>query len=266
MAMRPLEKLPSIRAKLGSVIVLAVGDDDLLICYFAIGFALRELAKGHRGDRRCSDRHRRADDGSSTASPARDRRSSARADGTTIVDRGRAVLVRCPMRTRIGVTHWGVVGQLTSADRARPATAASVTVLQPSPSRGLARAHLGDARLPAEHVVAVPVAGAMPALISLLIARWLARGMTQPLRDMAPPPSDGDGRLLRAGPTRSRDEVGQLAAAFNRMSAELEVLEQSRRDLVANVSHELKTPITAIRAHLENLADGVEQPIPRPCR
>jgi signal transduction histidine kinase len=44
------------------------------------------------------------------------------------------------------------------------------------------------------------------------------------------------------------------------MSAELEVLERSRQDLVANVSHELKTPITAIRAHLENLADGIEQP------
>ena len=62
--------------------------------------------------------------------------------------------------------------------------------------------------------------------------------------------------------TRSRDEVGRLATAFNRMSGELENLEQSRRDLVANVSHELKTPITAIRAHLENLLDGVEQPEP----
>jgi signal transduction histidine kinase len=44
------------------------------------------------------------------------------------------------------------------------------------------------------------------------------------------------------------------------MNGELELLERSRRDLVANVSHELKTPITAIRAHLENLADGIEQP------
>ena len=62
--------------------------------------------------------------------------------------------------------------------------------------------------------------------------------------------------------TRSRDEVGKLATAFDRMRGELEHLEQSRRDLVANVSHELKTPITAIRAHLENLLDGVEQPEP----
>ena len=40
--------------------------------------------------------------------------------------------------------------------------------------------------------------------------------------------------------TRSRDEVGQLAVAFNRMSGELEDLERLRRDLVANVSHELR--------------------------
>ena len=46
------------------------------------------------------------------------------------------------------------------------------------------------------------------------------------------------------------------------MSTELEGLELLRRELVANVSHELKTPISALRAHLENLLDGVEQPDP----
>src|SRR5207302_6199310 len=60
----------------------------------------------------------------------------------------------------------------------------------------------------------------------------------------------------------SRDEVGQLAAAFNRMSSELANVERLRRDLVANVSHELKTPISALRARLENLLDGVEPPDP----
>jgi signal transduction histidine kinase len=46
------------------------------------------------------------------------------------------------------------------------------------------------------------------------------------------------------------------------MSAELANVERLRRDLVANVSHELKTPISALRARLENLLDGVEPPDP----
>jgi signal transduction histidine kinase len=108
------------------------------------------------------------------------------------------------------------------------------------------------------------LAGAIAAAIALGLVRWLARGMTQPLRDMAAAArrmetGDYSARVM----TGSRDEVGQLAHAFNRMSAELEQLERLRRDLVANVSHELRTPISAIRARLENLLDGVEVPDPR---
>jgi signal transduction histidine kinase len=107
------------------------------------------------------------------------------------------------------------------------------------------------------------LAGAAAAAIALAMARWLARGMTQPLRDMA-----RAARRMETGDysqhvhTVSRDEVGQLATAFNNMSAELETLERLRRELVANVSHELRTPISALRAHLENLLDGVERPDP----
>jgi signal transduction histidine kinase len=114
-----------------------------------------------------------------------------------------------------------------------------------------------------EHWWELLLAGALGAGIALVIARLVARGMTQPLRDMvqaARRMETGDyGARVR---TRSIDEVGQLAHAFNRMSEELEQLERLRRDLVANVSHELKTPISALRAHLENLLDGVERPDP----
>jgi signal transduction histidine kinase len=107
------------------------------------------------------------------------------------------------------------------------------------------------------------LAGAAAAALALAMARWLARGMTQPLRDMARAAHRMEtGDYSQRVHTTSRDEVGQLAAAFNNMSAELESLERLRRDLVANVSHELKTPISALRAHLENLRDGVERPDP----
>jgi signal transduction histidine kinase len=105
--------------------------------------------------------------------------------------------------------------------------------------------------------------GGLAAALALAIARLLALGLTRPLREMARAAgrmAQGDyGARVEPG---SPDEVGQLAAAFNRMSGELATVERLRRDLVANVSHELKTPISALRAHLENMLDGVERPDP----
>jgi signal transduction histidine kinase len=94
--------------------------------------------------------------------------------------------------------------------------------------------------------------------IALLLVQVLARGMTSPLREMAAAAkamARGDhSRRVRA---TSRDEVGQLAEAFNQMSAELAETDRLRRDLVANAAHELRTPIAALQAQIENLVDGV---------
>ena len=99
------------------------------------------------------------------------------------------------------------------------------------------------------------------AAISLVLVQVLSRGMTSPLREMAAA-AQARARGERARPitATSSDEVGQLARAFNEMTAQLDEVDRQRRDLIANVSHELRTPIGALRAVLENLVDGVEPP------
>ncbi|WP_110181453.1 DUF4153 domain-containing protein [Nocardioides solisilvae] len=101
-------------------------------------------------------------------------------------------------------------------------------------------------------------------VLALAVTQLLAAGMVAPLREMTLAAE----RMARGGHgvrvlTDSRDEVGQLAAAFNTMAADLAHVDAERRDLVATVSHELRTPVAALAAQLENLADGVVPADPR---
>jgi signal transduction histidine kinase len=108
-------------------------------------------------------------------------------------------------------------------------------------------------------VVSALVAGAL----SLGLVQLLAHGMTSPLREMAAAAKAmADGDYNRRVTASSRDEVGELARAFNAMAADLGEVDRVRRDLVANVSHELRTPISSLRAVLENLVDGVQDATP----
>lgn len=96
-------------------------------------------------------------------------------------------------------------------------------------------------------------------VVSLVVIQLLAHGMVLPLREMA-----AATKAMAAGDYSERvtataqDEVGSLARSFNTMAAKLEQVELQRRELMANVSHDLRTPIAALRARLENLADGIE--------
>lgn len=96
---------------------------------------------------------------------------------------------------------------------------------------------------------------------ALVVTQVLAHGMTSPLREMtAAAKAMATGDYSRRVRSTSRDEIGQLAAAFNQMAEDLEAEDRYRRELIGNVSHELRTPIAALQAVLENVVDGVAVP------
>ena len=60
----------------------------------------------------------------------------------------------------------------------------------------------------------------------------------------------------------AHDELGELASAFNQMSADLAQANAARRQMSADIAHDLRTPLTVISGYLESLRDGVLQPTP----
>ncbi|RKT57363.1 HAMP domain-containing sensor histidine kinase [Saccharothrix australiensis] len=114
----------------------------------------------------------------------------------------------------------------------------------------------------------LPVGTTIGALVCALVtSQFLAHGMTRPLREMT-----AAARAMRRGDysrrvrATARDEVGELAGAFNQMADDLAEADRRRRELIANVSHELRTPITALQNVLENVVDGVAEPDARTMR
>ncbi|MDP3447900.1 MAG: HAMP domain-containing sensor histidine kinase [Eubacteriales bacterium] len=89
-------------------------------------------------------------------------------------------------------------------------------------------------------------------ILSLVLSRLFSRpvvSVTQAAKALAA----GDYSVKT--PVRSRDEIGQLTQALNELGDELGKAEELRRELIANVSHELRAPLTIIRGYAETLRD-----------
>lgn len=98
-------------------------------------------------------------------------------------------------------------------------------------------------------------------LVTLLLCLALASSVVRPLRRMATAAHRaGDGDLSVRVPHRRRDEVGEVARAFNRMADRRQQLEEARRRMVSDVSHELRTPLANVRGWLEAAQDGIVEP------
>ena len=96
-------------------------------------------------------------------------------------------------------------------------------------------------------------------LCAVLVITVMARKQSSPLKELAKAASDfGHGRLDSRVTVDAGDpqEVQDLALAFNNMASSLEKSEYQRQEFVANVSHELKTPMTTISGYLDGMLDG----------
>lgn len=99
-------------------------------------------------------------------------------------------------------------------------------------------------------------------LVALLAMPYLTRRETKPIKDMAAAARQlAHGNLSVRVPTGyQNEEMEELAVAFNNMAASVQNSETIRQEFVANVSHELKTPMTTIAGYLDGILDGTIPP------
>jgi two-component system sensor histidine kinase BaeS len=107
------------------------------------------------------------------------------------------------------------------------------------------------------------LAAGIVALAAVAAAILLSRRVLRPVRALTAAARQlGDGAGAGRVPVSGRDEIAQLGRAFNRMAESLAASEERQRQQIADVAHELRTPLANLRGYLEALADGVLPPSP----
>lgn len=100
-------------------------------------------------------------------------------------------------------------------------------------------------------------------LVALAIGAILARTLIQPLQALTRAAQQiAAGQLEQQVKVSSKDEIGRLAEAFNRMSAEVARVNLQRKQMTADIAHDLRTPLTVIAGYVESMRDGVLRPTP----
>jgi signal transduction histidine kinase len=104
--------------------------------------------------------------------------------------------------------------------------------------------------------------GALLAIgIALIITFFISRRITSPIRALTNSARRlGKGDFSQRVNIKSKDEVGELAQTFNLMAGNLEHTEKLRRNMVADVAHELRTPLSNVYGYLEAIRDDVVKP------
>ena len=148
-------------------------------------------------------------------------------------------------------------GTVASGDRELRYLAVPVEVRGQRRGAFVVTADLGEEEREVNEVVQVATGIAIGVLIvASIVAFWLAGRVLSPLRDLtdtARAITESD--LTRRIDVRGNDEIAELARTFNDMLDRLEAAFASQRAFVSDASHELRTPITIVRGHLELLGD-----------
>jgi two-component system sensor histidine kinase BaeS len=151
-------------------------------------------------------------------------------------------------------------GQIDVDQQAVSANGAPVGTLRVLfPAGGLDR---GDRHLRAALLSAVGWSAALAVFFALVVSVLVARGVVRPIRRLSAAVSSLrlGGDSPRVGPQAGPGELGELGRAFDAMAASLEHEDRLRRALVADVAHELRTPVAIMQAETEALADGMVTP------
>ncbi len=105
------------------------------------------------------------------------------------------------------------------------------------------------------------VSAIVPIIIMFFAIYAMTYRLTKPLKLMSvASKAMAKGDFSKRIPVMSDDEIGELSASFNMMTNSLAQLEGMRRSFVANVSHELKTPMTTIGGFIDGILDGTIEP------
>lgn len=98
-------------------------------------------------------------------------------------------------------------------------------------------------------------------LIAFILGAILSRTITRPVRELTKATHEmAGGKFGQQVPVRSRDEIGELASSFNKMNDDLARSFNLRKQMTADIAHELRTPLSLIIGHAEAVHDGVLSP------
>lgn len=109
--------------------------------------------------------------------------------------------------------------------------------------------------------LALGAAAGGAAIVSVMLGLLLARTITRPVGELtAAARRMAKGELAQTVDVHTRDEVGELADAFNQMSQDLAQADRTRRQMTADIAHELRNPLTVMGGYLEAMRSGDLQP------